>query len=94
MKWDSIADEAEMSEWHSFLVDIRLLEQVKIPRPFIPMTFTVVDLRMYRLSDASELGYGAAVYVWVGGDDERVMLSILMGKSCVSPIKSVTLVIW
>ncbi|KAF6773079.1 hypothetical protein AHF37_07465 [Paragonimus kellicotti] len=91
MNWDEIADEAEMSEWHSFLVDIRLLEQVRIPRPLIPMTFAAVDMRLHCFSDASELGYGAVIYARVESDDKRVMCSIVMGKSRVSPIKSVTI---
>ncbi|KAF5395545.1 Pao retrotransposon peptidase domain-containing protein [Paragonimus heterotremus] len=91
MNWDAVADEAEMSEWHSFLVDIRSLEQVKIPRPLIPITFTAVDMELYCFSDASDLGYGAVVYARVESDDKQVMCSILMGKSRVSPIKSVTI---
>ncbi|KAF6769055.1 hypothetical protein AHF37_12777 [Paragonimus kellicotti] len=55
------------------------------------MTFAAVDMRLHCFSDASELGYGAVVYARVESDDKRVMCSIVMGKSRVSPIKSVTI---
>ncbi|CAH8656984.1 unnamed protein product [Dicrocoelium dendriticum] len=89
--WDIQVDGPEREEWYCFLRDTQLLERLRIPRCVRPKPFTDDDMQLHCFSDASEHGYGAAVYVRIVGRNNQIWSTLIMGKSRVSPIRAVTI---
>ncbi|XP_047998344.1 uncharacterized protein LOC125235800 [Leguminivora glycinivorella] len=85
MSWDAKAPDDVVAEWQGILKDMPLISNLRLER------FVLLDVKscsLHGFSDASELGYGAAVYLRTVGHDGRVKVSIMMAKSRVSPVKS------
>lgn len=71
--------------------EITYLNRVRIPRSFYPPDFgTLSTVELHHFSDASEAGYGQCSYLRVCDESNRVHCSLVMAKSRVAPLKSVT----
>ena len=64
---------------------------MKIPRSYQPLSFKILKTSIHVFSDASELGYGAAIYLRHESDEGEVSCSLAFGRSRVTPIKPVTI---
>ncbi|XP_014674971.1 PREDICTED: uncharacterized protein LOC106815057 [Priapulus caudatus] len=80
-----------MNEWSQWLIYIQKLEQVYVPRSLRPRAFTkIVSRELHAFADASDIGYGIAVYTRLQDDKGQVCCSLLFGRSRVAPLKKVT----
>ncbi len=67
------------------------LEKVKLNRCIKPKGFKIAKTEFPHFSDASVLGYGQCSYLRLVSNSGQVHVSLLAGKSRVSPIKPVTI---
>ena len=90
--WDQEIGVTEMAVWRQWLLDIVKLEQMSLPRSIRPRDFVdPMTCQMHAFSDASDEGYGIAIYTRLEGSSGRVFCNLLMGKSRVAPLKKVTI---
>ena len=69
------------------------LSELEIPRCFKPSGFgEVVDASLHTFSDASEKGYGQCTYLRQVNKEGHIHVSLVMGKSRVTPLKDHTIV--
>ena len=66
------------------------LKGLRISRCFKPKTSTLKRIEFHCFSDASEVAYGAAVYIKTISDVET-NVSLVMGKSRVAPLKTLSI---
>ena len=91
-EWDEKVPEYLVPEWERWRKDICLLAQLKIPRCYKPDGFGEIDVvELHNFSDASEEGYGQCSYLRLIDHTGRIHCSLVMAKSRVAPLKSVTI---
>ncbi|XP_078381445.1 uncharacterized protein LOC144664208 [Oculina patagonica] len=92
LDWDDQIPESTQRQWEAWLSDLPKLERFEIPRCFKPPEFAAVRRReLHHFSDASSQGYGAVSYLRQTDANGKVHCSLIMAKSRVAPIKSVTI---
>jgi hypothetical protein len=88
--WDESIPMDLHTLWNKFTYQLNLLHQLTIPRKVI--TFFPHELiEFHGFSDASQQGYGAAVYVRVKSTENTYETHLLCAKSRVAPLKTITL---
>ena len=91
VSWDEKLSETDKREWKKWCCDLKLLNQLKIPRCYKAKKMTnVVDATLHCFSDASFTGYGVACYLRCVDTEGNVQVSLVMGKARVSPMKPTT----
>ena len=87
LTWDEPLPDMIKDRWTAILADLRELPNLLIPRLYFPpsQTGTHID-NLFVFADASTKAYGAIVYLNSGNH-----ISLVMSKSRVAPVKSVTL---
>ncbi|GAA54825.1 WDFY family member 4 [Clonorchis sinensis] len=88
--WDEEVNQTIQDAWKKWRNDIQIVESLVIPRCVKPKHFVIEHQSLHIFSDASEVGYGAVAYLRCESL-QQVHCSLLMGKSRVAPIKSVTI---
>ena len=90
--WDDQIPESTRQRWNTWLSDLPKLERFEIPRCFKPSDFASVQCReLHHFSDASSQGYGAVSYLRQIDTTGNVHCSLVMAKSRLAPLKSVTI---
>ena len=91
VRWDQALPADKGKEWKEWKNDLLLLNDLVIRRCYRPSEFgEVVDATLHCFSDASFVGYGAVCYLRLVDENGRVQVSLVMGKSRVSPLKPTT----
>ena len=67
------------------------LNALKIPRYVMHSNNNYCNFQVHGFSDASEKAYGAAIYLRVNEDSEKISVHLLCSKSRVAPTKTVSL---
>lgn len=88
LDWDDPIPSDLDIEWTDFLNQLPVIENLKIPRKMIGDGFRGVELHGF--SDASELAYGACVYV-KSSSGSGFTINLMCAKSRVAPLKTVTI---
>ena len=90
-EWDDIMPDhfaAEISSWRN---NLHCLSQIRVPRCFKSKKQEQRErIELHLFSDASETGYGAAAYLKIQSDSD-CDVSLVMGKSRVTPLKPITI---
>ncbi|XP_033104397.1 uncharacterized protein LOC117106988, partial [Anneissia japonica] len=90
--WDDKVPDASRIKWEDWLKDLPKLEQFTIPRCLKPSNFgNVVKRELHHFSDASSHGYGAVSYLRQLNVHGDVCCAIVMAKSRLAPLKSITI---
>ncbi|GBP48943.1 hypothetical protein EVAR_32277_1 [Eumeta japonica] len=84
--WDVDPPQEIVKTWNSILSNLTFIENIKIERYYL--LNEIQHCSLHGFADASEAGYGAAVYLRVVDSSGRVKLSLMMAKSRVAPIKT------
>lgn len=84
--WDERPPPEIISEWESIVSGLPCLEAVKIDR--YGLSDDIAHCSLHGFSDASDNGYGAAVYIRSVDKGGKIKISLMMAKSKVAPIKS------
>ena len=90
--WDDPLPQFVVEPWKLWLQELSYLDQIKIPRSFIPPVFGLpIKQELHHFSDASEAGYGQCSYLRLQDEQGRVHCSLVMAKSRVTPLKTTTI---
>lgn len=92
MEWDQELTENLQTKWRAWKEELNLLRETRIPRSFVPPDFgPIKTVEIHHFSDASETGYGQCSYLRVQDAHDKVHCSLVMAKSRVAPLKTVTI---
>lgn len=86
--WDESVPLMLHTAWTQFYKKIHNLNELRIPRNANPTNVTKAELHGF--CDASEMAYGACIYLKCVGPDET-MTTLLCSKSRVAPLKTISL---
>ncbi|XP_036346166.1 uncharacterized protein LOC118755440 [Rhagoletis pomonella] len=86
--WDDTVSPTTLDRWQAFMHDYMDINTIRIPR-WVHFTQTD-DAEIHGFSDASEKAYAATVFLRVK-TAERVVVSFLIAKTKVAPVKTVSL---
>ena len=90
--WDEEVSDKHRSQWEKWRSKLYLLETIGVRRCIKPKGFgEAVKTTLHTFADASEVGYGVACYVRQVNKSGDVSVSLIMGKSRVSPIGAVSI---
>nr|XP_012135024.1 PREDICTED: uncharacterized protein LOC105661809 [Megachile rotundata] len=86
--WDESVPQDVYKQWIDFITELEFLDKVKIPRRVIVATGRV---EVIGFSDVSEKAYGACAYLRSRGRSGQWESRLLLSKSRVAPLKTITL---
>ena len=90
LDWDDAVPPDLATQVCKWLDSVDELQSLRISRCFKPKSSTQERIEFHCFSDASEAAYGAAVYIKVITDSET-SVSLVMGKSRVAPLKTLSI---
>ncbi|XP_059223030.1 uncharacterized protein LOC131996873 [Stomoxys calcitrans] len=87
--WDDPLPPNLLAAWHSFLGNYSRIGDIRIPRwiHFTPES----DMELHGFCDASEKAYAIAIYVRVAAPSGEIVTHLLMSKSRVAPLKTISI---
>lgn len=89
---DTLANTREKGEWLEWKDSLHSLENLRIPRMFIPLALSCVDLKeIHVFSDASEKAISAVVYLRAVSNSGDAKIRFVIGKSRVAPLQTTTI---
>lgn len=92
IEWDSPLPDSVQMKWERWKRELLALESLKINRSLKPVDFgEVKTIELHHFSDASSTGYGQCSYVRLVNAQQQVHCSLVIGKSRVVPLKSITI---
>ena len=92
MGWDDHMKKCDIDTFCEWLNNLNSLTALKIPRCFKPNNFDrLLGAELHLFSDASEYGYGSCCYLRLQDASGRIHVSLVLGKSRLAPIKTVTI---
>lgn len=83
--WDEPLPEIETLEWNQLAETFIQLQNIRVPRQITLQAFN--QIQMHGFSDASDLGYGAAIYIRTEDQHGNVAINLLCAKSRIAPNK-------
>ena len=90
--WDSEIPAAEIQDRELWLNGLPGLSNLRIRRRIKPEAFgDVVQCEIHHFADASFVAYGSCCYIRLTDDKGNIHCSFLIGKSRLSPIKTVSI---
>jgi hypothetical protein len=90
LDWDSPLPVDVLELWTDFIGQLRLLENVKIPR-HVGVFHKNCRFSLIGFADASEKAYGAVIYTHVQYESGSNCVKLLCAKSRVAPVKTVSI---
>ena len=94
LQWDEELPPALVDLFQIWLLGLSVLKDWEISRQYarLPWKFVLsFGVHLHAFGDASEKGYGAAVYLCVRSPDGEFTSSLVTSKAKVAPLKKVTL---
>ncbi|GFR23622.1 integrase catalytic domain-containing protein [Trichonephila clavata] len=89
LKWDERVPTDIKLEWEQLANGVQFVKDIKIPR------FLLVDsdnqFHLFGFSDASEKAYAAAIYCRSVSDTGKINIQLIIAKTRVAPLKTVSL---
>lgn len=89
MDWDEKLTPELKQEWEKFNSELKLINRISIDRWL--GTLEVSQIQLHGFCDASEKGYGAAIYSRVKDETGRYRTTLIASKSRVAPLKITTI---
>ncbi|GBM66234.1 hypothetical protein AVEN_27917-1 [Araneus ventricosus] len=89
LDWGDTLPLKENTEWQSFLNSLKFVNLINVPRWILSEQSISVELHGF--ADASELAYGAVIYVKSINSNGGSEVKLLISKSRVAPLKFVTI---
>ena len=89
--WDELLPTPHQREWTKWFRELEDLELVKIPRCLKDPSPKVEELSIHTFSDASKNPYTAVVYARHVYEDGNITARLIMSKSRLSPLKTVSI---
>ena len=90
--WDEEINETLKSRWRKWLKSAEKVSRVRINRQYVPLRDRrITEIQLHVFCDASEDAYGAVAYVRYSFKNGEHACALVMAKSRLAPIKTVTL---
>ncbi|XP_071098015.1 uncharacterized protein [Haliotis cracherodii] len=90
--WDQPLPSASEREWEDWKDSLTLLEELKIPRTYVPVSFQgVITKEIHVFSDASEKAVAAVAYLRTVDKDKGQRTGFILGKAKVAPMHGHTI---
>lgn len=89
IKWDDLVPDDIITRWKRFHESILRLGEIEIPRWTGSSPHTKVSFHVF--SDASEVAYGACIYMRVITEGGQIKCNLLASRNRVAPIKKQTI---
>lgn len=90
LNWDESLPESEHTKWLKFRTELLKLNQLEISRWVLPVE-NAREIQMHGFSDASQLAYGACVYLRVTDENGEHRANLLCSKGRVCPLKTLSI---
>nr|XP_012135784.1 PREDICTED: uncharacterized protein LOC105661897 [Megachile rotundata] len=87
--WDESVPQTIFLKWNEFQGQLPLLTQFIVPRNI--NSFNAQDIQLHGFCDASERAYGACIYVRSCNLYGEIQIRLVVSKSRVAPVKSVSI---
>ncbi|XP_075151122.1 uncharacterized protein LOC142225231 [Haematobia irritans] len=87
--WDDNLSEISHKQWSLFIHNYNFLNNIQLPRWIGFETNSFCEVHGF--ADASEKAYGACVYVRIKSRDGGIQTHLLLAKSRVAPLRTITL---
>lgn len=87
--WDDPVPNNFLISWLQFYNNLRLIENLKIPRPILIINF--ISIEMHVFTDASQHAYGTAIYFRSVNSLNIVDVNLVCSKSRVAPVKVISI---
>lgn len=87
--WDQPVPQDIYDDWKKFCSGLPALQSLQVPRLVLGCSPNLIELHTF--SDASQLAYGACIYMKSIGSDGDVTVKLLCSKSKVAPIRPITM---
>ncbi|KRZ75252.1 hypothetical protein T10_4672 [Trichinella papuae] len=92
LHWEDPLPGDLQTNWMKWMTEWKEIRDVRIPRCLITVPMmNIVQLELHGFSDASEKAYGGAVYMTMIDAEGKGTIKLIVAKSKVAPLKSVTL---
>ena len=88
-EWDEKLNENEVNQWHKITNKFTSAQSIIIPRCIQPNRS--IRIEVHGFADASELAYGACVYLRCIDEYNNVTCNLICSKSRVAPLKHLTI---
>ncbi|CAK9799131.1 hypothetical protein ANTPLA_LOCUS1906 [Anthophora plagiata] len=89
LDWDESLPQELHTKWINFKKELPSLNQFKVTRQVT--LANARDIQLHGFCDASELAYGACVYLRSTDNDENCSVQLICAKSRVAPVKTMTI---
>ena len=89
--WDEEVDSDSKRVWTNWLEASKKVANLKINRPYCPGNKRIIEVQLHVFGDASELAFGCVAYLRFSFKEGGHACALVMSKSRVAPIKTVTL---
>lgn len=89
LEWDSMVPEEFRATWENFRDSLEQIEHVLIPRKVICSETS--EVQVHGFCDASQIAYGACIYIRSTNRGGKHQVSLLCSKSRVAPLKVLSL---
>ena len=91
LQWDDKLPDDIVEKWRSWKEELLHVHKIKIPRYFAIGLAKDAGIELHAFGDASPKAFGSSVYVRVQDLTGQVKTALLMAKSCVAPVKKISL---
>ena len=88
--FDDEMPEQDQRWWESFISRLPELRRYQTPRVLFPNEDSIRKIELHTFSDSSEEAFAAAVYLRLTYEDESVVVRLVMAKSKLTPMKTVS----
>ena len=89
--WDDVVPSVVQQTWEKWEQGLPALGEQLIPRCYFPKGIDVTSVQLHGYCDASEVAYGGVVYLRSVAYDKTTHVSLVMAKSKVAPIKTISM---
>ena len=89
--WDDLVPEDIRDTWSRWRSEIHLLADKAIPRCYFPKRSKNASIELHGFGDASEVAYGAVVYLRSVDTTGAIHISLVISKTKVAPLKRQTI---
>lgn len=90
LNWDESLPVLEHTKWLQFRTELVRLNQLEIRRWVLPVENSI-EIQIHGFSDASQLAYGACVYLRVTNEVGEHRVNLLCSKGRVCPLKTLSI---
>jgi hypothetical protein len=91
--WDDPLPEYLRNLWERWILELPLLENIKVNRCFKPAQFSSVikSVQLHCFADACFTGYAACAYLRIVDENNKVHCTLVQAKSRVAPLRTPTI---